>query len=60
MDDSLPVDVAQDVTAGSSQPAQEQQVTSVDLSGVVDGIKKTDDDVNSVGAKLTDGIDGVA
>ena len=60
MDDSLPVDVAQDVTAGSTQPAQEQQVTSVDLSGVVDGIKKTDDDVNDVGAKLTDGIDGVA
>ena len=60
MDDTVPVETNQDVTSGASQPVPEQQVSSVDLSGVVDGIKRTDDDVNAVGAKLTDGIDGVA
>ena len=60
MEDTLPVENAQDVSTVATQPVQEQQVTSIDLSGVVDGIKRTDDDVNAVGAKLTDGIDGVA
>lgn len=61
MDVAVPVEDNQVVTPGDSQVVQtQQQVPTVDLSGVVDGIKKTNDDVNDVGAKLTDGINGVA
>lgn len=59
--DTVPVEDTQVVAPDDTQVSQtQQQVPTVDLSGVVDGIKKTDDDVNDVGAKLTDGINGVA
>lgn len=59
--DTVPVEDTQTVAPDDTQVSQtQQQVPTIDLSGVVDGIKKTDDDVNDVGAKLTDGINGVA